>query len=63
MKRSEILKIIGDVIWEYNEEWPSIQSKHILEAIEKAGMLPPETQIEGNGMIAINEWESENETK
>ena len=47
MKKSEILKIIGDAIGEvpagYENVDASYKADEVLEAIEKAGMLPPTT--------------------
>jgi len=42
MKRSEMLKLIEDVLFETEGSWPWHQKESILEAIEKAGMRPPD---------------------
>jgi hypothetical protein len=59
MKRSEMLKLIEDVLFASEGAWPWEQNKLILDAIEKAGMLPPTTTQEEPGLIR-NEWSEEN---
>lgn len=67
MKRSEMIEVIDEVLYEY--DLPLLQgiSKHILAVIERKGMLPPSVKLKspesaGNNLVwHKNEWEPENE--
>lgn len=64
MKRSEMIELIIEVLLDKQCFWPDTQAKHILEAIEEAGMLPPINPTLKASTIAAgeaNEWEPENE--
>lgn len=74
MKRSEVLTILENLIrdTEYidipNEYYykPKELAEEILNAIETAGMLPPEVKRVTkpfNWLQGVHEWESEDETK
>lgn len=73
MKRSEMLKIIWDVLHPTEIGWEDLDgslSEEVLKAIEKAGMLPP-TQKVGEIPVVVegaytkwhpkNAWEPEND--
>lgn len=61
MKRSDVLDIIDEILYEH--ELPLLQgiAKEILGRLEKVGMLPPETEIvlSDGGFERYNQWESE----
>jgi hypothetical protein len=65
MKKSEMLKIIEDKISDLIHKYPpndyppdAVMAKHILEAVEDAGMLPPIADVPGN-VYRDNYWERE----
>lgn len=70
MKRSEALKIIDEVYGEYVQDWLKADinnlerftplNERILNAIEKAGMLPPFTYLKKLGTLDTA-WEPEDE--
>jgi len=60
MKRSEMVRIIWEAINELED------ANHVLQRMEKAGMLPPPVMREspltiGPANIFVNEWEPEDE--
>jgi hypothetical protein len=61
-----MLRIIEDVLTDKQGWWPWVQNEYVLEAIEKAGMLPPTIEdksfklLENGEMVyQVNEWEPE----
>lgn len=70
MKRSEMIKVLRDSIYrhlviEYNDIMDGDSDiSNVLDAIEEAGMLPPEREIP-KGPFELYEcsWESEDEEK
>lgn len=70
MKKSEALKIIDEVYGEFVQDWLKADinnlegitplNERILNALEKAGMLPPFTYLKKLGTLDTA-WEPENE--
>lgn len=58
MKKSEMIKIIKEVL--ARERSTMIGAEKILDAIEKAGMLPPFTYLKNIGTLDTA-WEPEDE--
>ena len=70
MKRKEALKIIDEIYGQFVDDWVKADldnlegfvplNERILNALEKAGMLPPSTYL-STMQIQDNAWETEDE--
>ena len=70
MKRKEALKIIDEIYGHFVDDWVKADldnlegfvplNERILNALEKAGMLPPSTYL-STMQIQDNAWETEDE--
>ena len=70
MKRKEALKIIDEICGQFVDDWMKADldnlegfvplNERILNALEKAGMLPPSTYL-STMQIQDNAWETEDE--
>ena len=66
MKRSEMLKVLKDAIFEdiICYDWSPLEDEgnlsRVLDRIEKSGMLPPTIRIPAFG-VTDNAWEPEDE--
>lgn len=62
MKKSEMIEIIGNLLFEEPIEADCADTaEKILEVVLKAGMVPPTMEfMMGNKLMRDNGWESEN---